>query len=86
MLPILTKCFYNNVDITNEIVCRKHGAMGAKVKTGDNVTIGDSNEDEKVHVGIRLCKDLLLVPINGSKGMENFIVVFVILVFKAYEQ
>jgi hypothetical protein len=32
--------FYRNVHITNEIVCRKHGAMGAQIKIGDNFTIG----------------------------------------------
>ncbi len=85
LLPMLTKCFYNNVDITNEIVCKKRGAMGAKVKTGDNVIIQDSNKDEKVHVGIGLCKDLSLVPIHDYERMENSIVVFVILVFEVYE-
>ncbi len=82
---MLTDFFYHNVHITNEIVCRKRRAMGARVKISDNVTIWDSNEVERVQIGIRLCKDFLLVPIHSCEGMEICIIVFVILVFEACE-
>ncbi len=59
--------------------------MGARLKTSDKVTIWDSNEVEKVQIGIGLCKDPLFVPIHNCEGVENCIFVFVILVFKAYE-
>jgi hypothetical protein len=53
--------------------------MGVRVKTSDSVTIWDFNKVE------RLCKDLFLVPMHGCEGMENCIIVFVTLMFEAYE-
>jgi hypothetical protein len=40
---------------------------------GSCVSIWDTDENEKVRIGIGMCKDSLIVPIYGPHGMENCI-------------
>jgi len=42
--------------------------MGSQVKTSDSVTIWDYSEANRIQIGIRLWKDLLLVPIHSCEG------------------
>jgi hypothetical protein len=42
-----------------------------------SINIWDVHENEKVKIGIRTCRDLLIVPIYGPCGVENCIVVLI---------
>jgi hypothetical protein len=44
--------------------------MGITFKFGDIISISDLNKDGRVQVGIRKCKDLLVVLMRGVNGTE----------------
>jgi hypothetical protein len=52
---------------------------------GSFVNILDANKNERVNIGIITCKDLLLVLVHGSYGVENSIVVLIEVVNEDYE-
>jgi hypothetical protein len=52
---------------------------------GSFVNIWDVDENERVKIGIGMCRDSLVVPIYGPCGVENCIMVLVELVNDDYE-
>ncbi len=44
---------------------------------GSYVSIWDADENEKVNICIRMCKDSSIVPIDGPCGMEKCIMVLI---------
>jgi hypothetical protein len=53
---------------------------------GSSVSIWDMDENEKVKIGIKMCRDLSIVPIYGPCGMENCIMVLIKFVNEECEQ
>jgi hypothetical protein len=49
--------------------------MIANMHVGDTISMWDFSKDNKIQIGVRQCKDPLLVSIYGVRGMENCIVV-----------
>ncbi len=52
---------------------------------GSFICIWDVDKNERVKIGIGMCKDLLIVPIYGPCGVENYIVVLIEFVNDDYE-
>jgi len=52
--------------------------MTKNMHVGDIVSIWDSNDDQRVQIGVGQCKDPSLVLI-GTSGMENYIIVTIVL-------
>jgi len=53
---------------------------------GSFVSIWDMNKNETMRIGIGMCRGLLVVPIYGPCGMENYIVVLIEVVNEDSEQ
>jgi hypothetical protein len=51
-----------------------------------SISIWDTDENEKVKIGIKMCRDPLVVPIYGCCGMENCILVLTKVVNEECEQ
>ncbi len=53
---------------------------------GSYVSIWDINKNEKVKIGIGTWRNLLVVPIYGPFGVENYVIVSIKVVNEDYEQ
>ncbi len=53
---------------------------------GSSTNIWDVNENERVKIGIRMCRDLLVVLAYGPCGVENYLVVLIEFVNDDYEE
>jgi hypothetical protein len=53
---------------------------------GSSISIWEADKNEKVNIGIEMCRDPLVVPIYGPYGVENYIVVLIEVVNEDCEQ
>jgi hypothetical protein len=58
--------------------------MANGFKFGDNVGIWDSCEDEKIKIGIKICRDPSLILIYGLSKEENCIMVLFVAMFECF--
>jgi hypothetical protein len=53
---------------------------------GNSISVWDVDENERVKISIKTCRDLLVVLIYGPCGMDNYIVVSMESMNEDYEQ
>jgi len=52
---------------------------------GSSISIWDMDKNERVKIGIKTCRDPLVIPVYGPCGVENCIVVLIEFVNDDYE-